>query len=156
MLDFTILDYLIIQTYNWNIQNLLQGFCMKPKFKVINPSTGEILDTVTLEKSHAKTEAFYMGYQNKELWLAKDKTVTKGEYRVFTLFKAVMDYKNEIDYTQTDISKELDMNITDVNLSVNSLVRRGVIEKVIHKGRYFTYRMNDEYAKKGNQIRRVK
>lgn len=130
---------------------------MGTKYHLIDPATGEILDAVQLNRIVLpKSEIFYMGYQNIEFWLYKDRTLTKGELIVYGFFKAVLDYKNEISYNQTALAKELDMHTPDVNKAINSLIKRGIIEKVMHSGNYFTYRMRDEYAKKGNSLTLVK
>lgn len=130
---------------------------MKRCFKVLDERTGEILDTVSLQKQRtAVTEEFYMGKKTKESDFYRDKTVTKGEHRVFGLMKNCMDFSNNINLTQSDLAHELDMHIADVNKAINSLVRRGILEKVIHQGRWYTYKMNPDFAQKGNELKRVK
>lgn len=130
---------------------------MKRKYAVLDKRTGEILDAVSLHKRRtAPNWGFYMGGQTKERAFYRDPEITKGELRVYGLLKCDLDYSNSINLTQTEMAHELNMDIAQVNKAVNSLIRKGILEKVIHQGRWFTYKMNPEFARKGNELRRVK
>jgi DNA-binding MarR family transcriptional regulator len=131
---------------------------MKTKVLVINPSTGEELQTVTVKSNHRPQayETFYMADQSKELELVADKEITPTALRVYMGLKCVMDFNNYCNVTQTELSEKLKIDIAGISRGINLLAKKKIIEKVKHRGRYFTYRINPIYSKKGNQIKRVK
>lgn len=90
----------------------------------------------------------YYGHRKNEALFYKDSTITKSEIRVYCLLKCLMNNKNEINCTQADLANELHMNTTDVNRAITSLIKRGMLNKIINLNDHFTYRISTDYARK--------
>lgn len=130
---------------------------MRDYFKVFNVLNGEVLEDLSIQQVQVERSAeFVMSYQTAHQQFYRDPTLTKGEMRVFGYLESVMDYKNEIDYTQTGIAHDLSMRQGDVSKAINSLIRRGVLSKIKHPGKFPVYRVNPEYTKKGQTLKAIK
>lgn len=67
-----------------------------------------------------------------------------------------MDYTNHADITQTELSKDLHIDRSDISRAIKILADKGIIERIKRSGRFYTYRVNSSFARKGRNLKAVK
>lgn len=120
------------------------------KFTQFNSDTGEVVDgfiAVVQPKKKSRFERHFT--MNQEALGILSKELNGEEFKVLFQLLRELDYENLIQVRQIDISKELEIDKSQVSRSIKRLVKLEVILEGPRIGNSKTYRLNPTFGWKG-------
>jgi len=115
----------------------------------INQDTGEIVETLVIEKNIEQDFNFHKVWIN-DLMNIFELIGTKRIKIINYLLKEVNDKNNIVFFTQRKLSKELDISLVTINETIKILVENNFM-KQIQRG---VYQINPDIIIKGNSTKR--
>jgi len=115
----------------------------------INQDTGEIIETLVIEKNVEQDFNFHKVWIN-DLMNIFELIGTKRIKIINYLLKEVNDKNNIVFFTQRKLSKELDISLVTINETIKILVENNFM-KQIQRG---VYQINPDIIIKGNSTKR--
>lgn len=126
---------------------------MKRKLATIDLETGEILDgTLAYVGPRIKSPysgGFFMTNQFALEEIAKDKELVGETLRVFLYVCSRLDFENYIQIPQMEISKDLQIDKSNVSKSMSLLESKGILLRGPRVGKVYVWRLNPHYGWKG-------
>jgi len=126
---------------------------MKRKLATIDLETGEILDgTLAYVGPRIKSPysgGFFMTNQFALEEIAKDKELVGETLRIFLYVCSRLDFENYIQIPQMEISKDLQIDKSNVSKSMSLLESKGILLRGPRVGKVYVWRLNPHYGWKG-------
>jgi len=126
---------------------------MKRKLATIDLETGEILDgTLAYVGPRIKSPysgGFFMTNQFALEEIAKDKELVGETLRIFLYVCSRLDFENYIQIPQMEISKDLQIDKSNVSKSISLLESKGILLRGPRVGKVYVWRLNPHYGWKG-------
>jgi len=126
---------------------------MKRKLATIDLETGEILDgTLAYVGPRIKSPysgGFFMTNQFALEEIAKDKELVGETLRIFLYVCSRLDFENYIQIPQMEISKDLQIDKSNVRSSDLLLESKGILLRGPRVGKVYVWRLNPHYGWKG-------
>jgi predicted transcriptional regulator len=123
------------------------------KESYIDLETGEILDgTLAYVGPRIKSPysgGFFMTNQFALEEIAKDKELVGETLRVFLYVCSRLDFENYIQIPQMEISKDLQIDKSNVSKSMSLLESKGILLRGPRVGKVYVWRLNPHYGWKG-------
>lgn len=126
---------------------------MKRQLATIDLKTGEILDgTLAYVGPRIKSPysgGFFMTNQFALEEIAKDKELVGETLRIFLYVCSRLDFENYIQIPQLEISKDLQIDKSNVSKAMGLLETKGILLRGPRVGKVYVWRLNPHYGWKG-------
>lgn len=97
------------------------------------------------------TETTVATFQDGMAWMAKQKSMTGEQWRVFAYLVSRLDFDNFLKIVQKDIADELKMNVKAVSRAMRGLRELDIVTVGPMAGHGKTYRLNPRIAHRGSK-----
>lgn len=121
----------------------------KGKREIEDVESGDRVYAVFEVRRDYITEGYFCMFQEAARVIAKDKDLTGEDHRVLRYLESILDIKNYISLSQTDIAMDLEIKQPNINRAIKNLLEKGIIIKGPKVGKSWTYILNANYAYKG-------
>jgi DNA-binding transcriptional ArsR family regulator len=118
----------------------------------VDVETGEVMEAgalVFIPHRPRVREGWFMAFQDGLLALARDKTLTQQQWRVFAYLMGKLDFENYVHLSQAEIARGLGMKPSNVSAALAALVDKNVVARGPKVGRVVTMRLNSSLGWKG-------
>lgn len=107
---------------------------------------------VKIHNSKATSYRWFRMYQTPILDIARDREITGSTFRVWLALLSEMDFDNEVAISQKALADLLGMKQPEVSRALIKLQAKGIISKETNKNGIHLYRINQDYALKGESL----